>query len=114
MIHNSYISSIFFINIKRIKRNNLHLFNRGNFYYDYGNFNEALKSYEECLLYNRRIDETNFRSLSDASLEEISTNDEVVAYAKEKLIEKIEEKRQIRSCIYYLEEELKRRNQKQR
>ena len=68
---------------------------------------------EECLLYNRKIDETNFRSLTDASIEEVGTNDEIVAYAKERLIEKIEEKRQVRSCIYYLEEELKRRHQKQ-
>ncbi len=64
---------------------------------------------EECLLYNKRIDEANFNSLGDASVKDIKANDEVVSYVKERLIDKIEEKRQLRSFIYYLNKELEER-----
>ncbi len=39
-------------NVKRLKRNNLYLFNRGNYYYDQKDFINAIECYDECLKYD--------------------------------------------------------------
>ena len=39
-------------NVKRLKSDNLYLFNRGNYYYDEKEFIRAIECYDECLKYN--------------------------------------------------------------